>query len=931
VFSYLTLVAILIVSQAMVVGSSASVKMGSKVSGPETSVRALIDEPQPTPPIKTEPAGPYPPIETAPDFRPPDLPTDTAIRSQSGFNSYTLPANDDGYTDNVPLGFTANFFQRTYTSLYVNNNGNVTFDSPQGTYTPYDLTSTQRVIIAPFFADVDTRGSGSGLTRYGRDTVDGRSAFGVNWFGVGYYSAHTDKLNTYQLVLIDRSDLGSGSFDVEFNYAQIQWETGDASGGSGGLGGYSARAGYSNGTGAPGTFYEIYGSAINGAFLDSNTSTGLIHHSVNSSTRGRYRFEVRNGSIVTPTPTRTDTPTPTTTPTTVPIDAAALASQSEYLTVAPGAAISPWIEVRNIGTTTWTPAQYSYNGRGALQGWTGYLARNVAPGGTYRFFWNLNAPTTPGVYDYGFMLRHGTQEFGPYFFVRVTVILTPDTGFRANPNGFDSANRQLYRSWDMFRQFFGAANVQKADGTPCAVAQAYFNDNYRAVAGGWSCVGFATTSMISYLNLAQQNAGPYAMAAYPRLYEQPWSSTLSQPIAFYSGTQLTSQYAQAVAGWHQACDQEPFGLVERIRQSLVARDPLLLSIPARIGAQTYYHMVSPYNLVDISETEAHVYVYDSEAPGNNGKIMRFTRNASGWQWQYTFAGSLVAGGTNTGSCQATHAVRLSTLLQQGQPTVNWCSSTAALQISATDSAGNAMQSKESEVGSGRMMVFLPGDGDGFIRDTSGRRLGQINGQPVSEIPDALLVPQASAPGMQTSRSYYLPAGQYTLQTSGQGAGLVDSAVFGDGRLVAVEGQLEGSAAALLGVPSNLASANVNDPSAYASFAVTLIEDQPTASQTALVSVTQPTGSEPLALSSHGNQVLLSRAGGNLIYSLAYRDRGALAYISAAIAMGANEAHTLIRNSSTVTLQIDLGRNGTIDETRTLTNQVRRVYVPSVMR
>ena len=615
----------------------------------------------------------------------------------------------------------------------------------------------------------------------------------------------------------------------------------------------------------------------------------------------------------------------------LPYDAAELASQSEYLTVAPGAAISPWIEVRNTGTTTWTPAQYGYNGRGALQGQTGYITRNVAPGGTYRFFWNLNAPTTPGVYDYGFMLRHGTQEFGPYFFVRVTVILTPDTGFRANPNGFASANRQLYRSWDMFRQFFGAANVQKADGTPCAVAQAYFNDNYRAVAGGWSCVGFATTSMISYLNLAQQNAGPYAMAAYPRLYEQPWSSTLSQPIAFYSGTQLTSQYAQAVAGWHQTCDQEPFGLVERIRQSLVARDPLLLSIPARIGAQTYYHMVSPYNLVDISETEAHVYVYDSEAPGNNGKIMRFTRNASGWQWQYTFAGSLAAGGTNTGGCQATHAVRLSILLQQGQPTVNWCSSTAALQSSATNSAGNAMQSEESEVGSGRMMVFLPGEGDGFIRDTSGRRLGQINGQPVSEIPDALLVPQASAPGMQTSRSYYVPAGQYTLQTSGQGAGLVDSAVFGDGRLVAVEGQLEGSTAALLGVPSNLASANVNDPSAYASFAVTLIEDQPTASQTALVSVTQPNGSEPLALSSHGNQVLLSRAGGNLIYSLAYRDRGSLAYISAAIAMGANEAHTLIRNSSTVTLQIDLGRNGTIDETRTLTNQVKRAYLPRVMR
>jgi len=41
-----------------------------------------------------------------------------------GFNSSTLPANDDGSTGLVSIGFSANFFGTTYTSLYVNNNGN---------------------------------------------------------------------------------------------------------------------------------------------------------------------------------------------------------------------------------------------------------------------------------------------------------------------------------------------------------------------------------------------------------------------------------------------------------------------------------------------------------------------------------------------------------------------------------------------------------------------------------------------------------------------------------------------------------------------------------------------------------------------------------------------------------------------------------------
>ena len=81
----------------------------------------------------------------------------------------------------------------------------------------------------------------------GTGSVDGHLAFGVNWINVGYFNSNTDKLNRFQLILIDRSDTGPGNFDFEFNYDKIQWETGDADG-SGGLGGISARVGYSNGS-----------------------------------------------------------------------------------------------------------------------------------------------------------------------------------------------------------------------------------------------------------------------------------------------------------------------------------------------------------------------------------------------------------------------------------------------------------------------------------------------------------------------------------------------------------------------------------------------------------------------------------------------------------------------------------------------------------
>ena len=223
----------------------------------------------------------------------------SAIVSSADCTANTLPANDDGSTSPVSLPFALNFYGQSYSSLWVNNNGNVTFNGALGTYTPFGLQSTAVPIIAPFFADVDTRGQGSAPVQYGYGTTtfQGRQAFCVNWVNVGYYAAHADKLNSFQLLLVDRSDQGAGSFDIVFNYGQIQWETGDASGGSGGLGGTPARVGFSSGTGAAGTSTEFNGSGISGALLDTSPN-GLVNGDLGSSIPGRYVFGVRSQGVI---------------------------------------------------------------------------------------------------------------------------------------------------------------------------------------------------------------------------------------------------------------------------------------------------------------------------------------------------------------------------------------------------------------------------------------------------------------------------------------------------------------------------------------------------------------------------------------------------------------------------------------------------------
>src|SRR4051812_8311990 len=76
----------------------------------------------------------------------------------TGFDTQTLPGNDDGFTGAIDLGFTVNFFGGSYSQVYVNNNGNITFGGASSQYTPSALTNSgQSPRIAPFFADVDTR------------------------------------------------------------------------------------------------------------------------------------------------------------------------------------------------------------------------------------------------------------------------------------------------------------------------------------------------------------------------------------------------------------------------------------------------------------------------------------------------------------------------------------------------------------------------------------------------------------------------------------------------------------------------------------------------------------------------------------------------------------------------------------------------------
>ena len=172
--------------------------------------------------------------------------------------------SDDGFSGPIDLGFTLNFFGASYTQFWINNNGNVSFGDGISDYNPSGPTGASQPIISPFFADVDTRGAGSGvvyLSQLPNEDI-------ITWSNVGYYDSEDGKLDNFQLVLRGPGySVPAGEGQIGFFYTNMQWEAGDASGGRGGFCSpdavcYPAAVGFGDGLG-------------NGEVLESSLQPGI--------------------------------------------------------------------------------------------------------------------------------------------------------------------------------------------------------------------------------------------------------------------------------------------------------------------------------------------------------------------------------------------------------------------------------------------------------------------------------------------------------------------------------------------------------------------------------------------------------------------------------------------------------------------------------
>jgi len=144
------------------------------------------------------------------------------------FSTSTLDAGnlDDGTVSvDITSVFGAggiNFFGTSYTSIFVNSNGLITFDSPETAYTPVGIAGFTDPAIAPFWSDVDINKGGEIYW----DLDPANNQVTITWLDVAPYTG--SGTNSFQVVL---TSTGSGDFELDFVYESIGWTngyTGDA-------------------------------------------------------------------------------------------------------------------------------------------------------------------------------------------------------------------------------------------------------------------------------------------------------------------------------------------------------------------------------------------------------------------------------------------------------------------------------------------------------------------------------------------------------------------------------------------------------------------------------------------------------------------------------------------------------------------------------
>lgn len=224
------------------------------------------------------------------------------------YQSFLNGQKCDDCAEKIDLGFEIDFLGKKYQTIFLNANGNLTFEEPFISFTPEPFCLEGPQMIAPFFADVDLTQGGE-ITYY----ADPKGHYWIGrWENVAYFGTQAGgkQTNSFQVILTDGSIRSIGEYiiplgaNVLFGYGDMQWTTGTSSGGAQGFSGAPATVGLNHGDGENCYDYGLFdrdGFAYYGNHQDdlcmANGVSHLDHRTIAFSSSNGKREQAK-GNIV---------------------------------------------------------------------------------------------------------------------------------------------------------------------------------------------------------------------------------------------------------------------------------------------------------------------------------------------------------------------------------------------------------------------------------------------------------------------------------------------------------------------------------------------------------------------------------------------------------------------------------------------------------
>ena len=495
-----------------------------------------------------------------------------------------------------------------------------------------------------------------------------------------------------------------------------------------------------------------------------------------------------------------------------------------------------------------------------------------------------------------------------------------DLGFRPNPDGYSFANYGKVNLSDYtindMRRMFGDNAVCWMVRSLCIPkpAAAAWNLLANLSMDGGHCDGMASTSLRFYKGLDT----PSSFQSGANTTHDLQKDNIRRHIAYYFVEQLTDPVRSYKK---QICQQTPSAILDQLRAAMSggAPDPTTLFVRPPEGGG---HAITPYATEYRGNGEYWVRVYDNNHPDDANRHVIVNTNDN--TWSYDLGSSTWSGNSNT------HSMGIVPISQYAQqPVCPWCKNTSTTGIASQTPIGE---------------VWFNGKGHLLISNTQGQRIGYVGDQFVSEIPGAYGGFIDTGIGIEYEPIYVLPLDKsYTILLDGQTltqSETVEVTQFGPGYVAMVNDvDLGPYTQDQIAVSPDGKQLTYQSGSGQEATLILILETSSESHQFTIAGADiGPDQTVAVGIDTDDDLLMFTSAqsdGG--MYGINIERVSASAkrkFVHYGVGIFALDTHYLgygaWDGSGSMTLFVDRGSDGTIDETVPLNNQTEIVFLPLIL-